>query len=100
MKKVKRKRWYGACNVIPRRPFCRAYISTPRSDNMISLNDLNNALSELQAHRNAPTAVLYRTAQRVANEARMHINSARAAEKAMEKKAEALAIIKGNADNA
>lgn len=67
---------------------------------MINLNDLNNALSELQGYRNAPTAIMYRTAQRVANEARMHINSARAAEKAMEKKAEAIAIIKSNADNA
>lgn len=67
---------------------------------MISLTELNNALDELVAHRNAPTAVMYRTAQRVANEARMHINAARAAEKAMEKKAEALSIIRGNADNA
>ena len=75
---------------LPRK--CRQYDT--RGNNMINLNDLNNALSELQGYRNAPTAVLYRTAQRVMNEARTHINSAKAAEKAMEKKAEAIAIIK------
>lgn len=60
----------------------------------VSISELQASLAELRQYRNHELAVLYRTAQTVRAEARQFINSAKMAEKAMEKKQEAIDLIK------
>lgn len=56
--------------------------------------ELDNALTELRSYRNHELAVQYRKAQTVMSEARQFINSYKAVDKALDKRKEAIDLVK------